>query len=207
MTTLSKERREWLYKMFPRDAAAMIREIENLPTEAEANKMVTRLKDAINAEFSRRGRSPSEHPGIGYFGQAFKSTGSQRPERSSQSASTFADIQQMQKNLSTRIKAYSRAQKDAQQAAETETVLAMLALADRLELNQDAVMKLVAQYGLDEVMSILRTLTNQKEAKGAYYSPFYGCQMKTVDIADVRLFAHQHAEKQMKNNPDDTFFR
>lgn len=107
MTTLSQDRREWLYKVFPDTAAAMIREIEGLPTQEQANKAVTRLKDTLNTQFAQSGLPPSQHPGMAYFGTGFKGMKAQRP------APPLADLIQMQKQLNTRIKALRKAQKDA----------------------------------------------------------------------------------------------
>lgn len=192
MATLSKERRDWLYTVYPGRAAEMIREIESLPTEAEANKMVSRLKEAINAEYSRR--SPSEHPGVGYFGEAFKSV---RREP------TIADLQQMQKSLNKRIKALGQAQKDAAETAEAQAVLDLLELADRLELNQDAVMKLVTEYGLSEVTGILRTLTQTKATKGFFVDAFFGTKTTRIDVSDIETLIRT---KQAKSDRDSFFY-
>ena len=190
MATLSKERRDWLYTVYPGRAAEMIREIESLPTQELANKAVTRLKEAINAEYSRQ--SPSEHPGVHYFGTAFKSV---RREP------TIADVQQMQKQLNARIKAVSRSQKDAAETAEAQAVLDLMELADSLELNQDAVMKLVTQYGVAEVTGILRTLTNQKSIRGYFVDSFFGTKTAAVEARDVeQLIRQKHASDR------DTFF-
>lgn len=116
---------------------------------------------------------------------------------------TLADLQQQQKALNARLKALNRANKDATDAAEAEAVLEMLALADRLQLDQDAVMKLVTQYGLTEVTDILRTLTQQKAMKGYYVSPFYG-RVTKIDAADLKAYMTQTAQKSKSDR--DSFF-
>lgn len=169
MATLSKERREWLYTTFPESAAAMIREIESLPTQEQANKMVTRLKDKITADWSRSGLPTSEHPGVHYFGTAFKSV--------------------------------RGAQKDAAETAEAQAVLDLMELADRLELPQGGVMKLVTEYGLTVVTSILQTLSNTKATKGYFVDSFFGTKTTRIDARDVeQLIRQKHASDR------DSFF-
>lgn len=178
MATLSKERRDWIQTIFEDDAPELIREIENLPTQDEANKMVTRLKDKLNADFKGSGLSTTDHPGRFYFGTAFKG---QRP------TPTLADLQQKAKALSARI----RQQKDVQEAAEADALIDLMTLADNLDLNQAAVIELVRQYSLIEVMTILRTLSTVKSTGRGFKSVFFGVTTDSPDISDVSMALKQ----------------
>lgn len=186
MAKLSKDRREWMQKVYGFEPAArLIREIENLPTQAEADAMVARLKNQVNETHAKSGASSQEHPGMAYFGTAFKGMGSNRP------APTLADLQRKAKALSSAIKSTAQATKDVQDAVEAESVRELLDLAYQLDLNENAVLELVKQYSLIEVMTILRTLSTVKSTGKGFKSVFFGVTTDSPDISDVQMMLKQ----------------
>lgn len=190
MAKLSKERREWMQKVYGFEPAArLIREIENLPTQAEADAMVARLKNQVNETHAKSGASSQEHPGMAYFGTAFKGMGSKPTP-------TLATLQAKAKALSSAIK-------DVAETAAAQAVRDLLDLSEKLDLNEEAVLRLVTQYGMSEVMSILTTLNQQKAAKGYLMSPFYG-RVTKIDVADLNEYVSQAAHKSRKT---DSFWK
>lgn len=184
MATLSKERRDWIQKIYGNEAAIIIREIESLPTQDQANKMVTRLKDQVNESHRLSGAASNQHPGLSYFGTAFKSNGSKPTV-------TLAEIQKKAKALSAAIKSTAQATKDAAESAEAAALLELMDLADDLELSQEGVLELVRQYSMVEVTSILRTLSGQKSTGKGFKSAFFGVETDRADIADINLSLQQ----------------
>lgn len=182
MAILSANSRAWLKAIFGAERLKYIEsEAANL-SQKEAEQLVEALKDMVNEEHRKSGAAANTHPGLSYWGTAYKS---QRP------TPTLADLQAKQKTLSARIRQTVSAAKDATESAEANATLELMELADDLELSQDGVIELVRQYSMAEVTSILRTLSGQKSAGKAFKSAFFGIETDRADIADVNTSLQQ----------------
>lgn len=82
-----------------------------------------------------------------------------------------------------------------------QRVDAVLAIADRLLLQREAVQKLIERIGFDEVEAVLNTLAGEKSMKQLKSSE--GWPVTHVTISDVEIMAYRRKEsKVMKETTD-----
>lgn len=119
--------------------------------------------------------------------------------KSHTSAPSLDDLRTRLKMQSQRI---AHMVKDATEAAEAQAINALMELADRLQLSQNAVTDLVKRYSIVEVMSILETLSTQKAMKGYMIDPFFETRVTRIEARDVERMIQQ----KQADNDRDTFF-
>lgn len=175
MGKLNEAQKEYLRLTLADKAAATIADLEASPN---TQALMKRLVDTVNTAMSGKSLAGND-PRFHNFETVYKSL---RPQPA------LADLQQMQK--------------DAQQAAEAEAIQRVMLLASNLNLPENAVTELIRQYSIDQVTSILTTLSTTKSQRGYMVDPFFGTRTTRLTAQDVATYIAQKSKSDR-----DTFFK